>query len=496
MASVIAWGYEACMSKAARQIATAIESAPSEHGDSALEPVLRPSGRLDLRRSDDAAALAPEQAVRLQHAFTRGQGYGLVALGADEVGSALPPALAFWRQIAARFIAAVCALPDIAERTDKPAVTPPPVTELEVLADAAPPMPGAEYLSADVLAALWRDMDAAFDAELAGAALPVQEFLKRRNPAWNLVGRVHFNLAENRKDEEAPFAFLVTYTTRLSATAKAQHVPLGKALQDYAGADNRERLLSLLTPVQRAAETCAWLKTMVAAGEVYQPMRWSPTQAMQLLRDVPALESAGVIVRMPSTWRMNRPARPQVKTTVGAKTPSQLGLDAMLDFNLAVTLDGDTLTADEIEKLLAQTDGLAFIRGQWIEVDRERLSRTLAHVQGGRESCGERRAVIRGGDASGGRRRYWQRSLQRGGDGRLEPDRSGTMARRDARRASTSRYNRAYRSRRRVEGDAAPLSEHRRPMAASARQIAAWRLSRRRHGPRQDDPGDIHCFWC
>ena len=50
----------------------------------------------------------------------------------------------------------------------------------------------------------------------------VQDFLKRRNPAWNLVGRVHFHVAENRKDPDAPFAFLATYTTRLSAQAKAQ----------------------------------------------------------------------------------------------------------------------------------------------------------------------------------------------------------------------------------------------------------------------------------
>ena len=40
------------------------------------------------------------------------------------------------------------------------------------------------------------------------------------------VGRVHFNLAENRRDAEAPFAFLATYTTRLSAQAKAQHLPV------------------------------------------------------------------------------------------------------------------------------------------------------------------------------------------------------------------------------------------------------------------------------
>lgn len=139
--------------------------------------------------------------------------------------------------------------------------------DLDRLAAVAPPMAGAEYLTASVLADLWRSMDAAFAESKAN----VQEFLKSRHPAWNLVGRVHFNLAENRKDEEAPLAFLATYTTRLSAHAKAQHVPLGKALQEYAGAKNRKRLLSLLMPVQRAAEQCAWLKAMVDSGEIFHP---------------------------------------------------------------------------------------------------------------------------------------------------------------------------------------------------------------------------------
>src|ERR1700736_4440201 len=163
------------------------------------------------------------------------------------------------------------------------------------MAASAPPMMGAEYLTAAVLADLWRSVDAAFDAELDEARLSVQEFLKARHPAWNLVGRVHFNLAENRKDEEAPFAFIATYTTRLSAQAKAQHLPLGKALQEYAGVKNRERLLALLTPVQRAAESCPWLKAMVDAGEIFHPLRWTPQQAQQFLRDVPALEKAGVV---------------------------------------------------------------------------------------------------------------------------------------------------------------------------------------------------------
>lgn len=342
-----------------------------------LAPVLTPHGLLILRQTDEAFALEPDRALRLEKAFGRGAGQGLLCLGIDEVGTTLPPVLSYWREFAARYVTALCALPGIGEGGGKAPVPIPTDGELDKTAAAVPPMAGAEYLTAAVLAELWRSMDAAFDGELADTQLSMQEFLKSRNPAWNLVGRVHFNLAENRKDDEAPFAFLATYTTHLSAAAKAQHLPLGKALQEYAGAKNRERLLSLLMPVQRAAEQCGWLKTMVDAGEIFHPLRWSPQQALQFLKDTPALESAGVVVRMPATWRMNRPARPQVKATVGGKAPSMLGMDALLDFRMEVTLDGWTLSAAEIKRLLAQSDGLALIRGKWVEVDRERLSRTL-----------------------------------------------------------------------------------------------------------------------
>src|SRR6267154_6733562 len=280
-----------------------------------LAPVLTPRGLLILRPAEEALALESEQNSRLEKAFLRGPGHGLLCLGANEVGTALPPVLSYWREFGSRYVTALCALSDIGERVTKPPIPVPANGELDNIAATVPPMTGGEYLSAAVLADLWRGMDAAFDVELADARLSVQAFLKGRHPAWNLVGRVHFNLAENRKDELAPFAFLVTYTTRLSAEAKAQHVPLGKALQEYAGARNRERLLSLLLPIQRAAENCAWLK------------------------DMPALESAGVAVRMPASWRLKRPARPQVKATIGGRAPSQLGMDALLDFRMEVTLD-------------------------------------------------------------------------------------------------------------------------------------------------------------
>jgi superfamily II DNA or RNA helicase len=347
-----------------------------------LAPILTPQGCLTLGPAEDAPVLETELAARLKIAFARGSGHGLLQLGAGEVETVLPPVFSYWREFGTRYVTALCALPEAGEGRGTIRVPAPGEAELEQMTSAAPLMMGAEYLTADILAALWQAMDAAFGVERAETGIPVQDFLKRRHPAWNLVGRVHFNLAENRKDEKAPFAFLATYTTRLSANARAQHVPLGQALREYAGAASRERLLSLLRPVQGAAERCPWLKAMVEAGEIFHPLRWNPQEAFQFLRDVPLLESAGVVVRMPASWRMNRPARPQVKATVGGKPPAaQLGLDALLDFQIEVTLDGEMLSAAEIRQLLAESQGLALIRGQWVEVDPARLHRTLEQFQ-------------------------------------------------------------------------------------------------------------------
>jgi non-specific serine/threonine protein kinase len=345
-----------------------------------LVPVLTPQGRLRLAAADDAPALEPALRDRLEKAFERGSGHGLLQLGAGEVGTALPAVLAYWRELGGLFVDALRMTPEDAAR-GRASMPSPPSDELASLAAAAPPMTGAEYLDAGVLESLWDEMAFAFREERVQSRLGVQELLKRWSPAWNLVGRVHFNLAENRKDEEAPFAFLATYTSRLTAHGKAQHLPLGQALREYAGESRRDRLLSLLLPVQRAAASCPWLKDMVDEGAIFHPLRWTPAEAYQLLTDMPKLEAAGVVLRVPGAWHGKRPPRPQVTATVGGKPPSGLGTEALLDFRMEVTLDGQRLTEAEIEGLLAGTEGLALVRGQWITVDREKLRAMLDEFQ-------------------------------------------------------------------------------------------------------------------
>ena len=332
---------------------------------------LTPNGQLALEPDDDAPNMDGEVAARLGEAFAKGSGAGLLQLGAGEVGQVLPAVFVWWRDFATRYVVDLCGQADVA------VVAAPTGTDLASLVLTAPMMSGAEYVSVEVLRGLWSALGAAFETAFAVAETDLQSFLKTLNPVWNLVGRVHFNLAENRRDPDFPFAFLATYTTRLSANAKAQHVPLGQAMRDYAGAVNHDKLLSLLRPVQRASEACGWLRSALEAGEIFHPLRWTVAEAGRFLASVPDLENAGVVLRMPAAWRANRPARPKVNAIVGARSPSTVGLDGLLDFNVNITLDGEPLSGSEIDALLSGTDTLALLRGQWVEIDRVRLRRAL-----------------------------------------------------------------------------------------------------------------------
>ncbi len=339
---------------------------------------LTPRGHLRFGAEADAPPLSDALADRLAAAFARGVGHGLLQLGAAEVTTALPPPWTFWRDFAARFVTVLTATPEDGEI----AIAAPDARTLETLCLDAPPMMGAEYLAPDVFRSFWSEIESAVREELSDSGQSLQDFLQSKHPAWNLVGRVHFNLAENRKDAECPFAFMATYTSRLSAHGKPQHLPLAQALAEFSGGKKKAQLLSLLLPVQKAAESCAWLADMVSEGDLYHPLRWDVEEAVRLLKDVPHLQGAGIVVRMPKTWAADRPARPRVSATVGAKNPSLLGMDALLDFRMEVTLDGQPLTPAEIQSLLTASAGLQWIRGQWVEVDRDRISQLIARFQG------------------------------------------------------------------------------------------------------------------
>ena len=342
---------------------------------------LTPAGQLRWAPRDGEPV--PPEVARLEPAFAADWREALFMLAADRVDTRASPPARFWQQLAERYLTALCHL---AEHETRIEVEAPAGADCAAWILAAPPMRGGEYLSEDSLQGVWRHLDA-WVGEAASATGGLPAFLRARAAGWHQVGRVCFHLAENRNDEERTFAFMATYASGFGAAGRVKHLPLRRALEQYAGAKNRAALIALLSPMQQAAEACDWVKELVDSGDVYQPLAWTPDRAYRLLRSVPALEASGLTVRLPNWWR-KRP-RPQVRVTIGEAAPSMVGADALLDFDVDVALGDEPLSRAELETLLAADGDLVLLKGQWVEVDRDRLRQAIEHWEAVRREAGD-----------------------------------------------------------------------------------------------------------
>lgn len=70
--------------------------------------IITPHGHVVLAPSAAAAPLPPELSGRLEAAFARGVGHGLLELGLREVGTVLPADFGYWREFAARYVTGLC----------------------------------------------------------------------------------------------------------------------------------------------------------------------------------------------------------------------------------------------------------------------------------------------------------------------------------------------------------------------------------------------------
>ena len=337
-----------------------------------------PSGHLMMIDSPPVDAATPGEmlpfgAEAIARSFGESQAAGILALAGCKSSTGWPLPWLFWRDFGARYLLFLCHQQSTLQRQE-----PAPrldATTLATLILNLPPMPGAEYCTPDVLAALWDELHCWSMAAIADFPDGVSGFLLRYAPLWRQVGRVCFHLAENRQDPDFPFAFMATYIPRLGKNARAQHLPLNQALQEYAGANNREALLRLLEPVNEAGNRCAWVKDLLESGDIYYPLAWSPEEAYPFLKDLPALESSGLVVRLPDWWKKR--SRPRVQVAIGSNVGEKLSARSLLDFRVQLTLNGEELTGEEIAHLTAAREGLTLLRGEWIEVDGDKLRQAL-----------------------------------------------------------------------------------------------------------------------
>lgn len=340
-----------------------------------LNAALLPNGRIELEWSPVENPVARDQ-KRLQDEFWKriGEDYEsfLLFLGFSDPSVSLSISLDYWRKVTGRFAEALVKTVDLEALRHNASVTLTDTEATEML-DRAPFMPGAEYLNRDLLDGLWCRLNHAYQRQIESYVGSVADFVRTLSPKVHLVGRVFFHLVESKK-EGYPFAFLATYSNRLDPKGNYTHLPLKHALGQY-GADSA-KLLDLLATVHEAAAESRFVAEVLDSGEIFHPLALSASEAYTVLKEIPIYERAGILCRIPNWWKQ-RQAGLRLNIQIGDTQPSVLGMDAILDFDAGLLLGDAALSAEEARQLLDESEGLAFIKGKWVEVDRDKLEQTL-----------------------------------------------------------------------------------------------------------------------
>lgn len=280
--------------------------------------------------------------------------------------------LRFLCRVAESYFDKLTSLPELEPAREHTEVFPDDET-LQKLQEAVPFVIGAEYLNDGWMRNAFNRLHDIFRQEISRYPGTVAMYLAEQTQQLHVPERIFFHLVENRALEKYPFAFLATYATK-GEGGRISHMPLQYALIEYR--DEREKLLTLLSCLNTAAEKSEFVRTAVERGEMFHPLQLTAEEAWQLLKEIPAIEEAGILCRIPNWWK-KRTAGVHMAVSLGDDRPSLFGFDSILSVTPHLEADGMVLTREDIELLLKQTEGLAFLKGKWIEVNHERLEQLL-----------------------------------------------------------------------------------------------------------------------
>jgi SNF2 family DNA or RNA helicase len=278
----------------------------------------------------------------------------------------------FLGRIAKVFVQALAHNPDIESLREK-AVIELEKEVVEQILPSAPYMIGAEYLNTSWAELVWHDLNAGFSREILQYEGNVAAYFAAQNPEIQPVGRVFFHLVES-KEEDFPFAFLATYSSDVTTGGKAKHLPLKNALIEYK--NHQGKLLELLSTVNLVASKSQFVSELVESGEVFHPIRLTSSEAYTFLREIPLYEQTGILCRIPNWWK-NKSRSLKMSISVGENERSHLNMDAIINFEAKLSMGGESVTLEELHRLLSEAEGLAYIKGKWVEVNHEKLKETL-----------------------------------------------------------------------------------------------------------------------
>lgn len=317
-----------------------------------------------------------EQGQALQTAFEQDADVALYQIGLRETIPNAEPGFRYLQTVSAGFFRCLMQEPGLEIAREHVELTH-TEQEVQMLLDAVPFVIGSEQIDAEWILARFSSLLKVFSQDIRSYSGTVELYFTEKNQQLRVPERVFFHLVENQRDEEFPFAFLATYATT-DGGGNVRHVPLEYALTEYA--DDRQKLLTLLACLNRAAEVSVLIGGFVESGELFHPLRLTSEEAYSFLRQIEEIEQCGILCRIPNWWK-KRAYVPALSVQMGGRKPSFLGFDALVSLVPQLSVNGVALSREEIADLLAQTEGLHLLKGKWVEVNHERLRKLLERME-------------------------------------------------------------------------------------------------------------------
>lgn len=296
----------------------------------------------------------------------------------------LSESLRFLQRMGTAFVRGMARHPELEGQRDA-AVLPLEKEDVQEWLEAAPYLIGSLFLDKNWIEELWRGLHRAFAARVNRHSGSMAQWFVDSGSAFQPAGRVYFHLVESKEGSEFPFSFLSTYAAEEQQAGKTRHLPLKQALVEYG--ENSGKLLELLSTVHRAAAQSELISELVESGDLFYPIGLTSEEAYDFLREVALYEDAGVLCRIPKWWRSKAHSL-KLNVSVGEKQPSRLGADALLSFNAELWLGDEGISAEELRQLLAEQEGLALIKGKWVEVNHKRLQQALDAYERAEKTAG------------------------------------------------------------------------------------------------------------